>query len=120
MPRASQSHVAPPGIIPGPMPPIAISKTKLLRYLQCPKRLWLEQYSPELEDEDAYDQAAIETGRVVGEKAREIFGNGAGQLIDHNRGLRSAVAETAALLMKISNWCSMPGFRLNVRQWVLK
>ncbi len=80
------------------MPPIAISKTKLLRYLQCPKRLWLEQYSPELEDEDAYDQAAIETGRVVGAKAREVLGRGTGQLIDHNRGLRSAVAETAALL----------------------
>jgi hypothetical protein len=81
----------------GPMP-IAISKTKLLRFLQCPRRLWLEQYSPELEDEDAYDQAAIETGRVVGAKAREIYGNGAGRLVSHNRGLRSAVTETAALL----------------------
>lgn len=75
-----------------------ISKTKLLHFLQCPKRLWLEQYSPELEDEDAYDEAAIETGRVVGEKARQIYGNGSGHLIDHNRGLRSAVAETTALL----------------------
>ena len=81
----------------GPMP-IAISKTKLLRYAQCPKRLWLEQYSPELEDEDAYDAAAIETGRVVGAKAREVFGNGAGHLVSHNRGLRSAVTETTALL----------------------
>jgi hypothetical protein len=81
-----------------PMPPIAISKTKLLRYLQCPKRLWLEQYSPELEDESAYDQAAIETGRVVGEMARRVYGNGAGHLINHNLGLRSAVLETAALL----------------------
>jgi CRISPR/Cas system-associated exonuclease Cas4 (RecB family) len=80
------------------MPPIAISKTRLLHYFQCPKRLWLEQYSPELEDEGAYDEAAIETGRVVGEKAREVYGKGAGHLIDHNRGLRSAIAETTALL----------------------
>jgi predicted RecB family nuclease len=81
----------------GPMP-IAISKTKLLRYLQCPRRLWLEQYSPELEDEDSYDEAAIETGRVVGTMARQVYGGGSGLLVSHNRGLRSAVSETGELL----------------------
>jgi len=80
------------------MPPIAISKTKLLSWLQCPRRLWLEQYSPELEDEDAIDRAALETGRVVGAKAREVYGRGRGHLVSHNRGLRAAVAETEALL----------------------
>jgi hypothetical protein len=80
------------------MPPIAISKTRLLHYLQCPKRLWLEQYSPELVDEGAIDQAAIETGRVVGAKAREVYGRNGGHLVKHNRGLRAAVAETEALL----------------------
>lgn len=80
------------------MPPIALSKTKLLSYLQCPRRLWLEQYSPELEDETAFDQAAIETGRVVGDKAREVYGGGLGRLVSHERGLRSAVAETEALI----------------------
>jgi len=80
------------------MPPIALSKTRLLSYLQCPKRLWLDQYSPELEDESAFDQAAIETGRVVGAKAREVYGAGGGHLVSHDRGLRSAVAETEALL----------------------
>ncbi|MDX1563057.1 MAG: DUF2779 domain-containing protein, partial [Gammaproteobacteria bacterium] len=78
------------------MPAIAISKTKLLSYLQCPRKLWLEQYSPELEDEDAFDYAAIETGRVVGEMARRVYGPG--HLVKQNRGLRSAVAETEALL----------------------
>jgi hypothetical protein len=87
-----------PGIMRCPMPPIAISKTKLLSYLQCPKRLWLEQYSPEIEDEEAIDQAAIETGRVVGEMARQVYGRGAGRLVSHNRGLRAAVAETGQLL----------------------
>ena len=86
------------GIMRGPMPPIAISKTKLLSYLQCPKRLWLEQYSPELEDEDAFDDAAIETGRVVGAMARQVYGHGGGHLVSHNRGLRSAIAETTELL----------------------
>jgi hypothetical protein len=80
------------------MRPIAISKTKLLCYLQCPRRLWLAQYSPELEDEGAIDHAAIETGRVVGAKAREVYGKGAGHLVNHDRGLRNAIAETEALL----------------------
>jgi len=80
------------------MPPIALSKTKVLSFLQCPKRLWLEQYSPELEDEDAFDQAAIATGRVVGLKAREVLGGAGGHLVSHERGLRAAVAETEALL----------------------
>jgi predicted RecB family nuclease len=86
------------GIMRGPMPPINLSKTKLLSYLQCPKRLWLEQYSPELEDESEIDDAAIETGRVVGAMARQVYGKGAGHLVSHNRGLRAAVAETAELL----------------------
>jgi len=80
------------------MRPIAISKTKLLSYLQCPRRLWLAQYSPELEDEDAIDHAAIATGHVVGAKAREVYGRGAGHLVNHDRGLRNAIAETEALL----------------------
>ena len=80
------------------MRPIAISKTKLLSYLQCPRRLWLAQYSPELEDESAIDHAAIATGHVVGAKAREVYGQGAGHLVNHDRGLRNAIAETEALL----------------------
>jgi predicted RecB family nuclease len=92
------SRASGPGIMRDPMPPIALSKTRLLSYLQCPKRLWLAQYSPELENEDAIDQAAIETGRVVGAMARKIYGAGDGRLVNQNRGLRAAVAETAALL----------------------
>lgn len=84
--------------MPGPMPPIAISKTKLLAYVQCPRRLWLTQYSPELEDEAAIDFAAIETGRVVGRMAREVYGRGGGHLVSQDRGLRAAVARTAELL----------------------
>jgi len=86
-----------PGIMPALMA-MSISKTKLLSYLQCPRRLWLEQYSPELEDESAFDEAAIETGRVVGEMARQVYGAGGGHLVSHDRGLRAAIAETEALL----------------------
>ena len=79
-------------------PPIALSKTRLLSYLQCPRKLWLEQYSPELEDEDAIDWAAIETGNVVGEMARGLYGAKGGHRISNDRGLRAAVADTASLI----------------------
>ena len=79
-------------------PPIALSKTRLLSYLQCPRKLWLEQYSPELEDEDAIDWAAIETGNVVGEMARTLYGAQGGHRIPNDRGLRAAIADTAAVL----------------------
>lgn len=79
-------------------PPIALSKTRLLSFLQCPRKLWLEQYSPELEDEDAIDWAAIETGNVVGEMARKLYGVNGGHRIPDDRGLRAAVADTSALL----------------------
>ena len=79
-------------------PPIALSKTRLLSYLQCPKKLWLEQYSPELEDEDAIDWAAIAVGREVGDVARQVYANGGGHRVSNDRGLRSAIAQTAAAL----------------------
>lgn len=78
--------------------PVTLSKTKLLAYLQCPRKLWLEQYSPELEDEDAIDYAAIETGRVVGEMAQRVYGRSGGHRISAERGLRAMVAATEELL----------------------
>jgi Domain of unknown function(DUF2779) len=78
--------------------PVTLSKTKLLAYLQCPRKLWLEQYSPELEDEDAIDAAAIETGRVVGALAREVYGENGGHHVSGERGLRAAINATAELL----------------------
>jgi Domain of unknown function(DUF2779) len=78
--------------------PVSLSKTKLLAYLQCPRKLWLEQYSPELEDEGALDRAGLETGRVVGVMARSVFGANGGHHISAERGLRAMVATTEALI----------------------
>jgi hypothetical protein len=69
-----------------------------MSFLQCPRKLWLEQYSPELEDESAMDWAAIETGNVVGAMAREIYAGAQSHRITNERGLRAAVADTAALI----------------------
>jgi Domain of unknown function(DUF2779) len=81
------------------MPPIALSKSKLLSFRQCPKRVWLETYRPELEEEPAADRAArLATGNAVGELARQLYGRGKGQLVRFDRGLRAAIDATRALL----------------------
>ena len=78
--------------------PIALSKSKLLSQIQCPRRLWLETYSPELEEPSAERTALLATGNVVGEVARQIYGRGAGHVVSFERGLRAAIDSTRALL----------------------
>jgi Domain of unknown function(DUF2779) len=81
------------------MPPrIGLSKSKLLSYLQCPRRAWLETYSPELEEPGRDAAAARATGRAVGAVAREVYGHGAGHHVSSERGLRGAIETTHSLL----------------------
>ena len=47
-----------------------LSKSKLLSFLQCRKRLWLEAHRPELAQITAARQALFDTGHRVGEVAR--------------------------------------------------
>ncbi len=49
-----------------------LSKSKLIAFRQCPKRLWLEIHRPELRDDSA-SQAVMNTGNRVGELARGIY-----------------------------------------------
>lgn len=49
-----------------------LSKSKLLAYRQCPKRLWLELHRPELRD-DSGAEMAFAFGNDVGEIARTIY-----------------------------------------------
>ena len=60
-----------------------LSKTKLLAYRQCPKRLWLEIHKPELREDSTATQASFAVGNRVGDLARQIYDpKGKGQLID--------------------------------------
>ncbi len=52
--------------------PRTLSKSKLLAFLQCRKRLWLEVHRPELRD-DSGAQARFQTGHTVGDLARRLF-----------------------------------------------
>lgn len=80
--------------------PIALSKTKLLSLAQCPRKLWLETYSPELLPEPSAEKTALlATGNTVGEIARRIYGRGAGgHVVSFERGLRAAIDSTRALV----------------------
>lgn len=76
-----------------------LSKSKLMGYLQCPRRLWLEKHRPELAVVAPAAQAAFDTGHAVGEVARRIYDRaGAGALVGAEDGMAGALRRTAALV----------------------
>jgi hypothetical protein len=78
-----------------------LSKSRLMSYLQCPKRLYLETHRPVLIEYSAATQASFEVGHTVGAVARNLFG--AGHLIAPDNNLTQALAITRALLEENGN-----------------
>jgi len=76
------------------------SKSKLLAYRQCPKRLWLEIHRPELREDSSATQASFQVGYRVGDIARHIYDpEGLGALIDvGTEGFNRAFARSKELL----------------------
>jgi hypothetical protein len=76
-----------------------LSKSKILAFRQCPKRLWLEIHKPELRD-DSGSEAVFAIGHQVGEIARRIYDpEGNGVTIDiEELGHGKALAQSAVLL----------------------
>lgn len=73
-----------------------LSKSRLLAHRQCPKRLWLQVYKPDLLSvTDAATQARFNTGNQVGEIARSLYPDGV--LIDGNN-LQQALRDTSEIL----------------------
>ncbi|MDP2071847.1 MAG: DUF2779 domain-containing protein [Methylotenera sp.] len=72
-----------------------LSKSRILLHRQCPKRLWLKVYHPELEEIDDGNQARFATGTYVGELAQQHYPDGV--LIDGDN-LAQAVIDTKAIL----------------------
>jgi len=73
-----------------------LSKSRVLSGLQCERRLWLENFRPELSEVGAGAQARFDTGYQVGDIARELLGPGI--LIGHVHELDLAIAETVRLV----------------------
>jgi hypothetical protein len=70
-----------------------LSKSKLMSYRQCPKRLWQEVHEP-LEAEDAPSLPII-NGNHLGGVARKLYGPGALMSQPGDEGLQVALARTA-------------------------
>ena len=76
-----------------------LSKSRLMSFRQCPKRLWLEKHRPDLAGEVPGQEAAFATGHEVGDLARRLYDPaGNGVLIDYDEGLGAAVARTREVL----------------------
>ena len=76
-----------------------LSKSKIIAYRQCPKRLWLEIHKSELRDDSA-SEMVFQIGNQVGDMARSIYDlDGNGEFIDINGlGHEQALARSAVLL----------------------
>ena len=75
-----------------------LSKSRLLAYRQCERRLWLEVHRPGLAETSAATEAVFALGNEVGDAARQIYGAGGGHLVPYDPRLAGAVAETRRLL----------------------
>lgn len=77
----------------------SLSKSKIIAYRQCPKRMWLEIHKPELRDDSA-SEMVFAIGNQVGDVARRIYDTaGTGKLIDVNEiGWDAAYQETSTWL----------------------
>ena len=76
-----------------------LSKSRIIAFRQCPKRLWLELHKPELRDDSA-SEVVFKIGYQVGDIARTIYDpEGTGVTIDiETLGHGEALARSAALL----------------------
>ncbi len=52
-----------------------LSKSKYTNFRKCPKCLWLGTYKPEEQIVDASTQARFDAGTIVGELAKNLFGD---------------------------------------------
>jgi len=77
-----------------------LSKSKLMAFRQCPKRLWLEIHRGELGRHSAATEASFTIGHQVGEIARHLYDpQRTGALIDAQReGFEAAFARSRDLL----------------------
>lgn len=91
-----------------------ISKSKLIAYRQCPKRLWLEVHRPELRKDSATTQASFQIGNTVGNIARQLYDSaGNGVLLDAQRDGFDFVFKRSTELLNSDQPIFEPGFAAN-------
>jgi CRISPR/Cas system-associated exonuclease Cas4 (RecB family) len=77
-----------------------LSKSKLLAFRQCPKRLWLEIHDKDLRQDSAATETSFKVGELVGEKAQKLYDPAKkGEVIDRKElGYTAALARSSELL----------------------
>ena len=78
----------------------ALSKSKLMAFRQCPKRLWLEIHKPELCEDSPGTEVSFRVGHEVGEIARRLYDpKGTGTFLDPKaEGFTAALKRSTTLL----------------------
>ena len=90
-----------------------LSKSKIIAFRQCPKRLWLEIHRPDLKEVSESSEVAFQFGYDVGDMARSTYDpNGDGALLDVKaEGKEGAIARTTELLATTRNPIFEAGFQ---------
>lgn len=92
--------------------PPQLSKSRILSAWQCPKKLFLEKFRPELAVYSAQTEALFATGHQVGEIAQTLFGNERSVVVPFDRQASVMLGETDAL---IKAGASFPVFEATFR-----
>jgi predicted RecB family nuclease len=79
-----------------------LSKSTLMSFRQCPRKLWLEKHRPELARDIPGQEAVFALGHEVGELARQLYDTGGGILIEYDDGLKAALQRTREVLSQRS------------------
>jgi len=74
-----------------------LSKSRLIEWRQCPKRLWLKVHRPDLIETSTETERSFQVGYEIGDVARQLYPGGI--LVDTDD-LREALRDTQALLSK--------------------
>jgi hypothetical protein len=91
--------------------PIPLSKSKLLAYRQCERRLWLELHRPGLRADNGASLAAFSAGHAVGDLARRLYDpEGAGVLLDPQADGHDAVLARSRELLSMPQPVFEAGF----------
>ncbi len=94
MPPDLFGHETPPATQPGRR--FRLSKSRLVAYKQCPKRLWLQTFRRELAQQSEASTNRMAQGNLIGVAAHRLFP--AGRLIAHVDDLPAALRETREAL----------------------
>lgn len=85
------------------MAPRLLSKSKLIAFRQCPRRLWLEVHKPDLREDSAGSQARMEAGNELGRLARRLYDpENRGETIEFQKiGFGAALDRSKAVLAEV-------------------